>query len=125
MRHKLLYVDDEPINLKLLQISFRNEYEVITAISAEEGMSILEKDPDIPIIISDMKMPSMDGLEFIKTVKHQYKDKICILLTGYMESEVMLEGLNEELIFRYIIKPWKKNELGQIIDEALARISHQ
>ena len=122
MKHKVLYVDDEPINLELLKISFRKEYEVITAMSADDGLEILEKNPDVRLIISDLKMPFMDGFEFIKAIKKRYEDKICMLLTGYMESEVMLEGINKDLIFKYIIKPWKKDELSQFIEEAFSRL---
>jgi len=124
MMQKVLYVDDEPINLELLKISFRKEYEVITAMSADDGLEILEKDPDVKLIISDLRMPFMDGYEFIKVIKNKYEDKICMLLTGYMESEIMMEGINKDLIFRYIIKPWKKDELNQSIEEAFNRIKH-
>lgn len=122
MRPKVLYVDDEPINLELLKITFRNEYDVITALSAKEGLEILAKDPDVKLVISDLKMPLMDGLEFIKVVKKRYANTTCMLLTGYMESDVMMEGLNKDLIFRYIVKPWKKAELNQSIEEAFRRI---
>ena len=121
---KVLYVDDEPINLELLKISFRKEYEVITAMSADDGLEILEKDSDIKLIISDLRMPVMDGYEFIKTIKKKYEDKICMLLTGYMESEIIVEGINKDLVFRYIVKPWRKDELSQSIDEAFNRLNH-
>ena len=124
VRQKVLYVDDEPINLELLKISFRKEYEVITAMSADDGLEILEKDSDIKIIISDLRMPVMDGYEFIKTIKKKYENKICMLLTGYMESEIMHEEMNRDLVFRYIVKPWRKDELSQSIDEAFNRLNH-
>jgi two-component system response regulator PhcR len=122
-KHKVLYVDDEPINLELLKISFRKEYEVITAMSADDGLDILENDPDVKLIISDLRMPIMDGYEFIKAIKKKYEDKICMLLTGYLESEIMSEGINRDLVFRYIVKPWKKDELSQSIEEAFRRLN--
>ena len=122
-KQKVLYVDDEPINLELLKISFRKEYEVITAISAEDGLKILEKDSDIKLIISDLRMPVMDGYEFIRKVKIKHQDKICMLLTGYLESEIILEGINKDLVFRYIVKPWKKDELIQSIEEAFSQLN--
>ena len=117
----ILYVDDEAINLELLQLTFMNDFQVITASSAMEGLELLETHPGIHVVISDLKMPVMNGLDFIKIVKRQYPSKVCMLLTGYMESEIMLEGFNKELIFRYIMKPWKKNELRETILEALKR----
>lgn len=118
---RILYVDDEAINLELLQLTFMDEFEVITAESAEEGLRLLALNPDIYVIISDLKMPVMNGLDFIKEIKKQYQDKVCMLLTGFLESDVMLEGFNKELIFRYIMKPLKRVELVHAIREALSR----
>ncbi len=118
---KILYVDDEVINLELLQLTFMNEFTVITAESAREGLKLLTLNPDIHVIISDLKMPVMNGLDFIKEVKRNNPEKVCMLLTGFMESEIMLEGFNKELIFRYLMKPWNKDELGETVKEALKR----
>ena len=117
----ILYVDDEIINLELLQFTFINDFKVITAESAEEGLRLLVLNPDIHVVISDLKMPVMNGLDFIKKVKQNDQKIVCMLLTGYMESDVMLEGFNKELIFRYLIKPWNKDELAETIREALSR----
>jgi len=117
----ILYVDDEAINLELLQLTFMDDFDVITAESAEEGLRLLSINQDIHVIISDLKMPVMNGLDFIKEIKKRYQGKTCMLLTGFMESDVILEGFNKELIFRYIMKPWKKVELEQAIRDALSR----
>jgi len=118
---KVLYVDDEPINLELLQLTFMNELEVVTATSAREGLEILDSQPEIHVIISDLKMPEMNGLDFIKEIKKKNRKKVCMLLTGFMESEIMLEGFNKELIFRYVMKPWNRDELIETIKEAFNR----
>lgn len=117
----ILYVDDEVINLELLQLTFMNEFKVITAESAREGLKLLALNPDIHVIISDLKMPDMNGLDFIKEVKRKHPEKVCMLLTGFMESEIMLEGFNKELIFRYLMKPWDKEELAETVKDALER----
>ena len=118
---RILYVDDEEINLELLQLTFMNELDVITATSAREGLRILDKDKDIQVVISDLKMPEMNGLDFIKEIKSRSGDRICMLLTGFMESEIMMEGFNKELIFRYIMKPWKNDALMETIKQAMVR----
>ena len=118
---RILYVDDEIINLELLKVTFMNDFEVIEATSAKEGLAVLEEQPDIRVILSDLKMPAMNGLEFIKEVKQRYPEKVCMLLTAYMESEIMMEGFNKELIFRYLMKPWKRDELAETINLALKR----
>ena len=117
----ILYVDDETINLELLQLTFLNDFRVVTASSAKEALDLLELNPEIHVILSDLKMPVMNGLDFIKIVKQRYPSKVCMLLTGFMESEIMLEGFNKELIFRYLMKPWRKDELKKTIMEALTR----
>lgn len=114
-------MDDETINLELLQLTFMNELEVLTASSAREGLEILDMNPDIQVVISDLKMPVMNGLDFIKQVKQKSQGRVCMLLTGFMESEVILEGFNQELIFRYLMKPWKRDELMDAILEAIKR----
>ncbi len=118
---KILYVDDEQINLELLQLTFMDDLEVITATSAADGLRILDANPDIHVVISDLKMPVMNGLDFIKEIKQKNQEKVCMLLTGFMESEIILEGFNKELIFRYMMKPWKKDELMENIQEAFQR----
>lgn len=118
---RILYVDDEEINLELLQLTFKNELEVITALSAKEGLDILSQNRDIHVIISDLKMPGMDGLDFIKEVKSKDESKVCMLLTAFLESEIMLEGFNKELIFRYLMKPWNRDYLYETIMEAINR----
>ena len=118
---RVLYVDDEAINLELLQLTFMNEFQIVTAKSADAGLNLLDLNPEIHVVISDLKMPAMSGLDFIKEVKSRSPEKICMLLTGYLESDVMLEGFNKELIFRYLMKPWDKHELKETIMEALLR----
>ena len=121
VKPSILYVDDETINLELLQLTFMNDFEVLTAESARGGLQILEDRPDIHVVISDLKMPVMNGLDFIKAIKEKDATKVCMLLTGFLESEIMMEGFNKELIFRYLMKPWKKDELHTTILDALKR----
>ncbi len=122
-KRKILYVDDEEINIRLFDLSMRKEFDIVTADSAKMGLKILEKDAQIGVVISDLKMPEMDGLEFIKQIKESNNNIICMLLTGYIESDVMLEGFNKEYIFRYLVKPWNKIQLISTIEEALEKIS--
>lgn len=120
MGNKILYVDDEIINLELFKINFRNEFEVFVAESATKGLDIL-KEQNINVVISDLKMPHMNGLEFIEKIKSETPSKVCILLTAFMESDVMLKAINNELIFRYIMKPWRKDELKEVINLAFSK----
>lgn len=118
---KIIYVDNEQINLELFKINFRNDFQVFTADSALKGLDILAQNNDINVIVSDLKMPHMNGLEFIERIKTENPSKVCILLTAFMESDVMLKAINNELIFRYIMKPWRKDEIMGVIELALKK----
>lgn len=119
-KKNIIYVDDEPINLELFKINFKNDYQVFTALSAAEGLKIIEEQ-NIMVVISDLRMPEMNGLEFIEYIKGRWPHKVCMLLTAYIESDVMLKAINQELIFRYITKPWRKDEVHRIIEAAFAK----
>lgn len=120
---KILYVDDEEINVRLFDLTLCDEFDIITANSGIRALELIDQDPDIQIVVSDLKMPEMDGLEFIKIAKSKKEHLVCMLLTGFVESEVMMEGFNRELIFRYLMKPWKKDQMVQTIQEAFQRFS--
>lgn len=122
-KRKILYVDDEEINLKLFEISLRNFFDVLTASTAIEGLEILKKDSGINVVISDLKMPEMNGLDFITHIKEEKKDTICMLLSGYIESEILMEGFNRKYLFRYILKPWDKEKLISTIEEAFLQFT--
>jgi len=120
LNKKILYVDDEPINVELFRLNFEKEYKVFTALSAIEGLELM-KDDDINVIISDLKMPVMNGMEFIEEIKRSSPKKICLILTAYTEPDIIIKGLNEETVFRYMVKPWKKNDLKKAIEDAFVR----
>jgi two-component system response regulator (stage 0 sporulation protein F) len=67
----ILYVDDEQVNLRIFEINFRKRYNVITAVSGEQGLEKLEENGDIIVVVSDMKMPGMNGIEFIKKAREK------------------------------------------------------
>lgn len=121
-KKKILYVDDEVINLELLQINFSGEFEILIALTAKEGLQILKKNPGINLIITDLRMPEMDGIAFVEAIKKSYPEKICIMLTAYTETDTMIKIINEDLIFRYLLKPWRKHELSKAITAAFDKI---
>lgn len=121
-KKKILYVDDEYINLELFKLNFEDDYDVYIAESGFKGLDIL-KETEINVIISDLKMPEMNGIEFISEIKKNSTDNICILLTAFMESDVMLKAINEELVFRYILKPWKRSDLEEVIKVAFDKLN--
>ncbi len=116
---KILYVDDEPINLTLFEINFSDKYTVCTALDGFKGLELLDSEKDIFLIISDMKMPGMNGIEFIKKAKEKYPSKKYYILTGFEITEEIQEALNTKLILKYFRKPFDINEISLVIQDAL------
>ena len=117
----LLYVDDEPINLKLFIINFRNKYHVLTAGSGFEGLTLLRSAPETRIVISDMKMPGMNGVEFIRKAKKDFPNMAYFILTGFDITEEIADALNEGIIYKYFRKPFNLKEIELSVEEALMK----
>ena len=115
----LLYVDDESMNVKLFQINFRKKYNVITAESGEEGLKKLKENPETSVVISDMKMPGMNGIEFIKLARQDFPDISYYILTGFDITEEIADALNERIIHKYFRKPFNMKEIEVAIAEVL------
>jgi response regulator RpfG family c-di-GMP phosphodiesterase len=115
----ILYVDDEPVNLAVFDINFNKKYTVITASSGKEGLSILRSNNSINIVISDMRMPEMDGLEFIRTAKKEFSNIIYFILTGFDITKEISEALTTKLIQRYFRKPFVSSEIEHAINTAI------
>ena len=114
-----MYIDDEASNLNGFKYSFYGKYEIFTALSADKGMDILNDHSDIKVIICDQRMPEKTGLEFFKEVSEKFPDVIRIILSAYADAEIIMEAINEGGIYRYITKPWNKNELQVTIENAI------
>ena len=111
-RHVILIVDDEPDNLSLLRRTFRSKYEVLTASNGKEALDVVkERGNEISLIVSDQKMPVMQGTEFLSQVTKMYPDIIKMLLTGHSDLEILIDSVNECSLFQYILKPFEREEL--------------
>jgi len=117
-KNTLLYIDDEESNLRLFKNIFRRDYDVITALSGQEGLQIL-RDIPVDLIITDQRMPEMTGVEFlIRAIAINPAPKR-ILLTEYADLDSIKGAINEGKIYRYIQKPWDINELTSIIKQGI------
>lgn len=118
----ILCVDDEANILAALRRAFRPlGYQVLLAESAKEGLLVLEQNSQIDLVISDMRMPEMDGARFLAEVRNQWPDIVRILLTGYADMESTIAAVNEGQIFRHISKPWNDGELLITVRNALEK----
>jgi response regulator RpfG family c-di-GMP phosphodiesterase len=105
----ILYVDDEPINLQLFAFAFKREYHIITSETPTESIKIAESRKDLSAVISDMRMPGMNGIEMIRKVKEIHPNLPCYILTGYDINKEIKEALDENLISGYFSKPFNVN----------------
>lgn len=124
----LLVVDDEPYILSTLSSLLQEDFEVLTADSAEAAKLILEK-RDVDLILSDQKMPRTTGVQLLEWVRQNRPKTVRLLMTGYAELEGAIEAINRGQIFRYIFKPWRADELLDILHAgahtALLERSHE
>ncbi|MBU1172656.1 MAG: response regulator [Proteobacteria bacterium] len=120
-RHIILFVDDEEAILKSLARLFRRHgYTILTASGGEEALTLIgEQEKKISVIISDQKMPKMNGAAFLEKAKQICPDAIRFLLTGYSEMGAIVDAVNRGEIHRYLTKPWNDDELIMQVKTAL------
>lgn len=102
----ILYVDDEEVNLFLFQRMFESRYKVLTANSAEVAFKTLNDNPEsIDAVISDMRMPGMDGLTFIRSARESFRNVAFYLLTAYNNNPEIEKAIEDKLILKAFTKP--------------------
>jgi response regulator RpfG family c-di-GMP phosphodiesterase len=117
----LLCVDDEANILSSLRRLFRpHGYKVLVAGSGAEGLELLAGE-HVDLIISDMRMPGMDGAAFLAEARKRYPQTVRLLLTGYADMESTIAAINSGQIARYIAKPWNDQDVLLTVREALER----
>lgn len=115
----VLFVDDErPILRALVRFGRARDWEVLTAENGAEALDLLQ-DHEIDVIVSDMRMPGMNGAELLIEFQKRSPDTIRILLTGYSDITALESAINEAHIYNYLTKPWDENLLNEVIDGAL------
>ncbi len=115
----ILFVDDEENILNALRRLFRpTGYKVTIAHSGAEALAALEQQP-VDLIVSDMRMPQMNGAELLEQVRHRWPNTVRILLTGYSDMSMTVDAINKGNIYRYISKPWDEGELLAAVSQAL------
>lgn len=115
---KLLCVDDEPQVLEGLVLHLRRRYQVTTATSGAAGLDVLGRDADTAVVISDMRMPGMDGAAFLARVREAVPDTARVLLTGHADLDSAIAAVNDGQIFRFLTKPCTPAALLAAVDAA-------
>ena len=121
-RHSILLIDDEEAILDIMTMTLADEgYDLHTAGSAEEGLKILKASPSFSLIISDQLMPGMTGVQFFAKARDICPDAMRVLLTGYTDTDAIIDAINSGGIHLYLTKPWHKDELLHTIRQMLTK----
>jgi putative two-component system response regulator len=118
MDYKIMVVDDEPANLRLLERLFRHNYQVLTAASGTEALRLLEQH-DVALLITDQRMPGMTGIELLKRASEFRPHMVRIILTGYTDVGALVEAINCGQVYKYVTKPWSNDELRLTVSRSL------
>ena len=121
---RVLFVDDEGNILRSIKRLFMEEsYEVLTTNSGEKALELLKDGQDIGLIVSDQRMPGMLGVDLLKQASEISPDTLRIILTGYTDINAAIDAINKGGAYQYITKPWKDDDLIQIVRDAVYRYS--
>lgn len=108
---KILFVDDEERILNSIRrIMFSQPYTSLFATSGPEALSLLEENSDVGVLVTDMRMPEMTGLDLLRICKDKYPKMVRMVLSGYSHITTLLTAINQGEIYRYILKPWENEE---------------
>jgi CheY-like chemotaxis protein len=119
MDEKILLVDDEPAVLEGYQRLFREDFKIDTAVGGKEALASISSRGPYAVVVSDMRMPGMDGVQLLSKVRTVSPETIRIMLTGQAGLESAIDAVNEGNIFRFLTKPCSKETLGKTLTAAL------
>ncbi len=126
-KHTIIVVDDEKEIIIALRRLFRKDrYQILAATSGQEGLELLKKlEKPVSLIISDQRMPGMNGAQFLERAKKISPDAIRFLLTGYSDMDAIVEAINKGEIHRYLKKPWNDDALMLEVRQSLEAYEHK
>lgn len=123
-KYTVLYIDDEESNLRIFKNTFRRDFNVYLANSAELALKILRENK-VDVLITDQRMPKMTGVELLKEVKKHYPDipPNRLMVSGYAAPGDIDDAFNKYDLYRFISKPWNEEELKEIIINSIQKKS--
>jgi len=120
---KVLLVDDEPNVLSAYRRHLGRRFDIATAAGGAEALEYLDRTDGVGVIISDMRMPTMDGVQLLGAVARRWPDIVRIMLTGNADQQTAIKAVNEGAVFRFLTKPSSPDVVAGTIDEALKRFA--
>lgn len=119
MMGKILFVDDDPHLLVASRIFFKNKYPLITATGGQDALMAMRAQGPVAVIVSDLDMPDMTGVELLKTIRDNWPDTVRILHTSKMDCDIADQIMNEIYVFRFLFKPCTPDQLTSAIEAAM------
>jgi two-component system NtrC family sensor kinase len=116
--YPVLYVDDEPENLRIFELAFKREFSVLTATSGDEGLERLNREP-VALVLSDHRMPGMTGVEFLSRVHDLDPKTVRILVTAYGDARTLGDAINSGAIYKFVSKPWQPDEMRMTVQRGI------
>jgi PAS domain S-box-containing protein len=114
----VLYIDDDPVNLKVFYESLKDYFDILILSSTAEAETVLENKP-VKVIVTDQFMPDETGIDFIKRINSTYPEIKKIILTAYASQENAVEAINVAGVYKYLTKPWKRDAVKEWLDMAI------
>lgn len=111
---RVLYLDDEEANLFSFKAAFRREFEVHTCIEPHQAVRLLDEH-DFHVVLSDQRMPRISGVEFFELIMPDHPDVSRVLVTGYADTDAVVDAINKGQVYRFVSKPWNEEELRNVI----------
>lgn len=118
MKRDILYVDDEQSNLIVFEAAFEDEFRVHTAKNADEALTFLKAHP-VPVVVADQRMPEMTGVEMFALIRRTYPHTQRVILSGFADSDAIIDAINQGQVFQFVRKPWQRIELLAVLQRAL------
>jgi len=115
----VLFVDDDQITLRALEQTMQDEaYRLLFALSGSQALDIMAQEP-VDVVVTDLTMPEMDGMTLLDWAQAEYPDTIRMVLSSQSDTDSILEAINNGSVYRYVVKPWNREELKIAVRQAL------
>lgn len=111
---RVLYLDDEEPNLFSFKAAFRRDFEIHTCQEPHEAVRMLD-DQEFHVVLSDQRMPRISGVEFFELIMPDHPDVSRVLVTGYADTDAVVDAINKGQVYRFVSKPWNEEELRSVI----------
>ncbi|OWW22931.1 sigma-54-dependent transcriptional regulator, partial [Noviherbaspirillum denitrificans] len=114
----VLVIDDESRSQDAIRRTLEDDFNVVTAGCADEGRTLLDRH-EVSVLLCDQRMPGTTGVQFLKEVRERWPDVVRIIISGYTDSEDIIEGINDAGIYQYLLKPWLPDHLLHTVRQAV------